>query len=391
MTEPTTPQLRALDLRCRDAEWIDRRATLDEFERPCPTRPGDNPSLVELLLTEAVARAHFGLDRLGNGQPIVPCELPRWGIPTGEWGAPLDDWRLRPELMGEIVALEPAGAGGGLSGRGSSDAVDRRGGGLLRQSLLVAAGSLPLLFTPAFVHAAPPSLPTDPAPAPTAADADPTATDPGTGAATDPGTPAPTSDPVVTAPPPRVDDGLSLTGVALWEGLIDTPVSLAMQNGQSLSGVLVAQSPSELAIARTSDGALVSVPKAEVAGVRLPASVVSTGPAAPEGVGPIRDRPTRDGRGLTGAGVTLVVAGSVLTVAGITMLSIYPSGLQISLPVLIPGLAALAGGGASLHLGKKRREAFRRAWGLPESARLQLTPTVGAGRTGGQAGLVLRF
>jgi hypothetical protein len=56
-------------------------------------------------------------------------------------------------------------------------------------------------------------------------------------------------------------------------------------------------------------------------------------------------------------------------------------------------LASIGGGIGMLVASGKRRRAFNEAWGIPTAARtgVQLTPTLAAGRNGGQAGLVLRF
>ena len=56
---------------------------------------------------------------------------------------------------------------------------------------------------------------------------------------------------------------------------------------------------------------------------------------------------------------------------------------------LVTGLAAglLV---APASAGKKKK-AFNKAWGLPETANVRLTPTLNANRNGGVAGLVLQF
>ena len=390
------PVLPALDLRCRDAEWVDRAQTLREFAGLSKSsRAHRSAGLVELLLADVAAREHFGLETLARERPVLSCELPRRGIPTAPWDPTrplIQDWRIQAELASELLPFEQVSQVSQVSqvGRDSSP---------VRRVLIAAAGALPLLLSPAFAQAAPPetaaamttgatatppSLPSDPNPAPA----------PTPGPATGP-TIAPSITPgeagtPAAPPPPRVDDDLALTGTRLWAGLIDSPVSLTMRSGQSLAGVLVAQSAGELAIARSDDGNLVSVPKAEIAGVRVQLSALADR-GTPMGVGPIAERPTRDGRGLYGGGIGLVTTGAILTLAGAVMFSNYPSGLHISMPLLIPGLLGLAGGSTMIVFGKKRRTAFRAAWGLPNRGRLQVTPTFGAGRDGGRAGLVLRF
>nr|AYM52717.1 hypothetical protein [Pseudenhygromyxa salsuginis] len=395
-----TAALQSFDLRCRDAEWVDDPRTVSEtlhaFSRPAELPPLQrHAALSEVLLADLVARQHMGLSALARERPILSCETPRWGIPVGVWdpdAAPaIEQWRLRAELSGEL--LDPA--------------LDRMGTGpnAVLRALIAAAGVLPLLLTPNFAAAAPgvgdrlemvvapPKLPDEPQPQP---QPEPPPKDGVTPPPTTTAPPMANPPPTTTPPPPAVvvvpagDESLSLVGKTLWDGLMDGTVSLTMKGGQTFDGTVVAQSTSDLAVARVSDGTVVSVPKAEIAGVRVRAQQGADGPEL-AGVGPVGTRPTKDGRGLVGAGISMLVVGSAFTLAGTVMLAIYPSGLFINLPLLIPGLGMVAGGAGMMVSGRKRRAAYREAWGLPELSKLQIMPTLGVGRSGGQAGLVMRF
>lgn len=270
----------------------------------------------------------------------------------------------------------------------------------IRRGLIAMAGVLPLLASPLLAHAgalspdradleqvlvsvAPPSLPADTQPNSelppqlVVSEAQPVS--------------PPPSAPAVVVPPPRVDEDLSLTGMAVWTGLLGKPIELAMKNGQTLEGRIIAQSAVDLACARLSDGTLVAVPKAEIAGVSLLPGVPPT-PSSDRQLsdGQLSDRPTRDGRGLRAGGIITVTVGSVGALAGTALLAVIPYALFISLPTLVPGLAMVGGGVAMLVSASKKRKAFNQAWGIP-TANVQLTPTVSGSRHGGQAGLILRF
>jgi hypothetical protein len=195
--------------------------------------------------------------------------------------------------------------------------------------------------------------------------------------------------PTATPPAPRVQpETLSLTGNTLWEGLLGKQIRLEMKGGQAVTGTVVAQTTSDLAVARSPDGTVVAVPKAEVAGVRLRLEATE---GAPGSNVPVGDRPLQDGRGLHGGGIIMVSIGAIAALSGTVMLAIYPSGVFISLPLLLPGLAMIGGGSAMLSAAGKKRKAFNKAWGLPATARVHMTPTLNASRNGGVAGLVLRF
>ena len=186
------------------------------------------------------------------------------------------------------------------------------------------------------------------------------------------------------APPPRVEASLSLTGSALWEGLIDTRVTLSMRNDQALDCTVVAQDGASLAVVRTRDGMLVSVPKAEVGGVRVA--------EAPRRVdrSVARGGTTKDGRGATAAGAVMLALGIPLGLSGTVWLGLCPGCLYINLPQLLPGIGLIAGGSVALARGKKKNKAFRKAWGIP-TAKLRVMPTFGVAREGGHVGMVMRF
>ena len=85
-----TPELPALDLRCRDAEWIDRPETLAEFAAPAPVRrrvltllekagyqlQSDNPAvlLIDLPRITAGGKASATLEILSGLQPGLLAE-----------------------------------------------------------------------------------------------------------------------------------------------------------------------------------------------------------------------------------------------------------------------------------------------------------------------------
>ncbi len=402
-TSSPQPPLDVLTLRCRDAEWLDRPATVGAFRRALPrndTRLSRHKfaPLVEVLTADAIARIHFGLQREVHGHSFLSCETARFEIPRAEprLDARVSDWHIRAELQGELLQHD------GHSGlRAASLRIQKR--------LVAVAGALPLLLSPALAHAGEGALQagqtrtdsdadgTD-APAPTSA---PTPARPDTQVDPAPELIAPPPQvvappPRVVAPPPRVvappaqldQTTLSLAGENIWTGLAGKRVTLTMKNGQSLAVLIVAQSGPNLAVARASDGAVVSVPKADIAGVQMRAEAqVGLGAAALA----IEPRTHQDGSRLVAGGYTMLALGGVATLAGTLILAISPYYLHISLPLLIPGLAVVGGSVSLLRAAKRKRRAYNRSWGLPEMAHIQLTPTLHAGRNGGQAGLVLRF
>jgi hypothetical protein len=382
------PPVAGLELRCREAEWLDRPETLVEFSdvgcTPPATPTQRYAGLSELLIADAVARSHLEIRSLAGPRLILTCETPRYGIPLGVRDLdrpPVDDWQLREQLAGDLVDTDRHGR------------VERSVAMQVRRGLIAVAGALPLLMTPMLAHAgdplagihlpsleqlatfAPPKLPEQPAPPveqPTAA----------------PPVAEPPPTPTVAPPAPRIQaETLSLTGTTLWEGLLGKQVRLEMKNGQAVAGTIVAQTASDLAVARAPDGTVVAVPKSEVLGVRLRVEATTGGGSNV----PVGDRPLQDGRGLHGGGIVMVSIGAIAALSGTVMLGIYPSGVFISLPLLLPGLAMIGGGSAMLSNAGKKRKAFNKAWGIPQHANLQMTPTLAAGRNGGSAGLVLRF
>ncbi|HVH99003.1 MAG TPA: hypothetical protein VM869_09845 [Enhygromyxa sp.] len=387
----STPDLPVLDLRCRDAEWIDRPATLHEFARPAAP-PDPFAALAELLIADMVARTQTEIAKLLDGRVLLTVEHARFGIPVGVRDLdtpPIEDWHIREQL--DVDLLDASEDGRSVR---SLAAQFRRG-------LIAVAGALPLLASPMLAHAhaplepaalarmtigfAPPKLPeeTQPAPAPAPAPS-PEAT---TAAPTVEPPPTTTAPQVTAAPPPRIaGDTLTLTGTTVWEGLLGKRVRLAMKNEQVLDGTVVAQSTTDLAVARTSDGTVVAVPKSEISGVRL---ALTASPGASDM--PMSERPRDDGYKLYGGGAAMIGIGSAAALAGTVMLGIYVSYLFISLPLLLPGLAMIGGGASMMSSAGKKRKAYRQAWGMPATAKLNLVPTVSGSRNGGQVGLVLRF
>ena len=396
MNQPSSNRAPALDLRCRDAEWIDRPETLAEFGKPAATPAAYRYRGVgETLIADAVARAQFELERVAEGRVALTCQMPRYGIVLGARDLdrpPVEDWNIRETISGELLDLVEV-----ESGALTFTAVSTQ----LRRGLIAVAGSLPLLVTPMLAHAGEPPPPMVAlqldveGPAPVAqpegetsvAPADAAAGTTPTDAAAAPPTPAPAS-----VPAPRVgSSSLSLTGSSLWNGLLDKQIRLEMKDGSAVSGTLVAQSHGDLALARAPDGMVVSVPKAEVSAVRMRTATAAAATAASGSGIPIDQRPTKNGGALVGAGIALVSVGSIIALSGTVMLAISPYYTYISLPLLIPGLVMIGGGSGMIGAGSKRAKAFQEAWGIPKSARLQMMPTVSAGRQGGQVGLVLRF
>lgn len=390
-TPPTTlPPLAAFELRCREAEWLDRAQTLVEFSEIAPTTTAQRyAGLSEVLVADAIARSHLDIRSLAGERVILTCEMPRYGIPLGVRDLdrpPVDEWRLREQINGDLLDTNRHGR------------VERSVAMQVRRGLIAVAGALPLLMTPMLAHAgehsagihqpsleqlatfAPPKLPADSQPVPTPVD-QPTVA---------PAVAEPPPTPIVTVPAPRVQaESLSLTGSTLWDGLLGKQVRLEMKNGQAVAGTIVAQTASDLAVARAPDGTVVAVPKAEVSGVRL--RLETDGSGAPGSSLPVGDRPVQDGRGLHGGGIVMVSIGAIAALSGTVMLAIYPSGVFISLPLLLPGLAMIGGGSAMLSSAGKKRKAFNKAWGIPQHAKVNLMPTVAGGRNGGSAGLVLQF
>ena len=84
-------------------------------------------------------------------------------------------------------------------------------------------------------------------------------------------------------------------------------------------------------------------------------------------------------------------AARAAALAGTVMLGIYVSYLFISLPLLLPGLAMIGGGASMMASASKKRTKYRQAWGIPQTAKLKMLPTVAGSRNGGQVGLILRF
>jgi hypothetical protein len=386
MHSPSATTLSAFELRCRDAEWLDRPETLVEFSESAPAKTSAQryAGLSELLIADAIARSHLEIRSLVGQRLILTCEAPRFGIPLGVRDLdrpPVDDWRLREQLDGDLLDTDRHGR------------VQRGVATQVRRGLIAVAGVLPLLMTPVLAHAgeppagidqssleqlaafAPPKLPEQPVPpveqptvAPPVAEPPPT--------------------PTVAPPTPTVQaESLSLTGTTLWEGLLGKQVRLEMKGGQAVAGTIVAQTSRDLAVARAPDGLVVAVPKSEVIGVRLR---IEAAPAGGSNV-PIGDRPTQNGKGLLVGGVVMVTIGSILALSGTVFLAISPSSVFLSLPQLLPGLAFIGGGSAMIANGGKKKKAYNKAWGLPPHAGLQMTPLFAAGRNGGTAGLMLRF
>jgi hypothetical protein len=382
-----------LSLRCRDAEWLDCPPVIEAFDRPVTALPRERRDLAmaELLIADQQARRWLGAS--GGGRPILTCETARFGAAAAfERTHPdLADWTRWDELAGDLF----------FDAESSGDSViplrPQTLGMRVRRSLAAIAAAVPMLTlsiaqasppTPGVVRAAPPKLPEDPAAQPTTTTAPPTTTTP-------PETPTTTEAPRVADPPAPIvmppqtrDDSLSLTGRNLWDGLKDKSMILVMKDGTELNGTLVAHSGKDLAVARTSDGTVVAVPKLDIVGIRVKASAGAG--VSGMAVGPRTGGVSETGHKLAAGGGAMIGLGSAAALAGTVMLGIYISYLFISLPLLLPGLAMIGGGIGLLSASKKKKAAYEKAWGIT-SGRNRIMPSVAATRQGGQVGLVLRF
>lgn len=381
----TSPEL-ALSLRCREAEWIDADSTLTDFARPVPrsAQPAQGAvGLVEALVADRVARQFFGLQGTLARQ-FISCELARFEIPVGPQPLvpPTADWNHREELAAELLPSAEEVEASGLV------AMAVR----IRRGMVIAASVLPLALAPTLAHAGEGGV-EGPAPAPAADAADTDApAQPETPATTEAPTMAPAeAAPAPTAPAPRVTgSSLSLTSRAVWDGLSHKRVTLDMKNGQTLSGVVVAQSDRQIALARASDGTIVAVPKADVGGVRVKPTA-GAGASKSAGGGDELPKTRESGRGMVVGGAIMLGFGGVAALAGTVLLATSPYTFYVALPLLLPGAATVIGGVVLVRGAKKKRALYNKAWGLPDMSKVELMPTINVGRNGGQAGLVLRF
>lgn len=218
------------------------------------------------------------------------------------------------------------------------------------------------------------------------------AMDPGLAHASEPSPSAPTSAPAMagSAPPaPRMEGTLTLTGTILWDGLRDRVVRLQLGNNRGeLIGTIVAQDAANLAFARAPDGAIVSVPKSEIVGVKMQSPVGSSVSGSGK---PIAQRRLDSGRRQFAGAVAMLSLGVPIGFSGTVLLGICASCLYIHLPLLVPGIALIAAGSVSMRRAKQKDAAFRADWGIPVASRMRLAPTLALGRGGGELGFNLRF
>jgi hypothetical protein len=196
----------------------------------------------------------------------------------------------------------------------------------------------------------------------------------------------PTAAPAVataTPPAPRVEGTLTLTGTVLWDGLRDRVVRLQLGKRGELVGTVVAQDATSLAIARTPDGTVVSVPKSEIVGVQMQAAAGSGKP--------VTQRRLDSGRRQFAGAVALLSVGVPFGLSGTVMLGFCPGCLYIHLPLLLPGIGMIIGGSIAMKRAKQKNAAFRAEWGIPLAKRMQLAPTLSLGRGGGELGFAMRF
>ena len=129
-TATPTPELPVFDLRCRDAEWIDHPATLDEFAAPAPLAD-PYAGVAELLIADMVARAQTELGELLAGRVLLSasqCFSLRRGCGRGS------EENLRISLRGLGGGADREGAEGirRLAAARRDENSARNGGDLIR-------------------------------------------------------------------------------------------------------------------------------------------------------------------------------------------------------------------------------------------------------------------
>ena len=197
-----------------------------------------------------------------------------------------------------------------------------------------------------------------------------------------------TETPVATPVPiePADPNDLSYLGVPLWEAVQGERVRLLLDDSLEATGVIVAQAPGEIAIAREPDGVVMRIPKALVMGMQL---MPSLAPAA-TGLVPFEDpranRPPPSGRALAAVGgiLTGIGAGLLTTFAvGTAVDSSFP---YYTFPMMFIGPALLGPGIPLLTAGLVREE--RRAEWRREKEREKLNLSIGPTLDGGWSGRV---
>ncbi|GEM_PF-4625406 len=175
----------------------------------------------------------------------------------------------------------------------------------------------------------------------------------------------------------EVDDDLQLTGNLLWEGLKGLYVHLTMNNGQLVSGKVVAHTGAAVAVARSSDQLVVSVAKQDVREVRVE-KPVSTPPQETED----GKKKIRRGLIITSLSAPLLVSGAVFMAAS----SFYYSAVYI--PLYLGGIAMLAIGIPTLAKGARQRRKWK---AKQKKTKFSVLPGIARTRGGWNGGLTMRF
>ena len=267
--------------------------------------------------------------------------------------------RRRPRLAG-IPAAEPAAldlSAFALGLRPSLPAPSPR--------LLAVAAVIPLTLSPAIATAQ------DDVEAAEEADMD-------GGAKTE--VPATTSIPIEPADP----NDLSYLGVPLWDAVQGERVRLLLDDSLEAIGVVIAQAPGEIAIAREPDGIVMRIPKALIMGMQLMPSPASAAPGLVPFEDPRKNRPPPSGQGLA-------VVGGILTGVGAGLITTFAVGTAVdssfpyyTFPMLFIGPAML-GPGIPLLAAGLVREGKRAQWRRAkeqEKLNLSVGPTLDGGWSG---------
>ncbi len=202
------------------------------------------------------------------------------------------------------------------------------------------------------------------------------------------GSEAPGDEAVEADPAPAPTEDLSWTGRVIWDSLQGAEVDVTLWDGTQLSGLLVGQADTEIALATDPDGAVTRIPKEVVARVRVVAM-----PWEQEGElirevlreydlgGESSDDSKKKKEPPRGEG--LAIAGTSMTITGASMMMIfglahlanssffyYGGPLMVIGPSLLgPGIPMMAQGFSQIE---KRKE-----WELAQEVQIGMGPTQG--------------
>ncbi len=269
--------------------------------------------------------------------------------------------RRRPRLAG-IPAAEPAAldvSAFALGLRPSLPAPSPR--------LLAFAAAVPLALSPAMATAQDDAEATEEA-------------DLGEEAKTQP--PDATSVPIEPADP----NDLSYLGVPLWDAVQGERVRLLLDESLEATGVVVAQAPGEIAIAREPDGVVMRIPKALVMKLQILPSLTPAAPGLFPFEDPRKNRPPPSGQGLAAVGGILTGIGAGLMTTFAVGTAVDSSFSYYTFPMMFIG-PALLGPGIPLLTAGLVREGKRAEWRL-EKEREKLNLSIGPTLDGGWSGRV---